>query len=180
MLIVHIVRLLTKEYGLNALLVHFDYGWNTETAVKNVENAVKISKFDLYTYVMDWEEFRGLQRSYFKASVLDLDVPADHMIFGALYKVANKFNIKSILSGNNVQTEYTLPKSWNYNKFDYTNLKNIHKRYGASKLKVLPKLGLWHQAYFQLVKDIQSIQLLNFVDYNKIEIKKIISQDWTG
>ncbi|GIU70049.1 MAG: hypothetical protein KatS3mg002_1285 [Candidatus Woesearchaeota archaeon] len=98
-----------KLLGLNPLLVHFDYGWNSEIAIKNVESAVKKSGFDLYTVVMDWEEFKSLQRSYFKASVLDLDVPADHMIFGALYKVAIKFNIKFILSGNNIWTEHTLP-----------------------------------------------------------------------
>lgn len=171
---------LSKELGLKPLLVHFDYGWNSETAVKNIENVTKSLGLDLYTYVMDWEEFKDLQRSYFKASVLDLDVPADHMIFGALYKIANKFGIQFLLSGNNIVTEYTLPRTWNYNKFDLTNLKNIHSNYGKLPLKNLPALGVWHTAYYQLVKNIQSIQLLNYVPYNKKEIKKTIvaKVDW--
>ncbi len=174
------LALLAKELGLKPLLVHFDYGWNSELAVKNIENAVQKLGFDLYTYVMDWEEFRDLQRSYFKASVLDLDVPADHMIFGALNKIANKFNIKYILSGNNVVTEYTLPKTWNYNKFDMVNIKNIHKIYGILPLKKLPKLGLWHNVYYQLMKGIKSYQLLNLVEYNKESIKRVIKEelDW--
>lgn len=174
------LALLAKRYGLKPLLVHFDYGWNSELAVQNIENAVKILGFDLYTYVMDWVEFRELQRSYFKASVLDLDVPADHMIFGALFKTANKFNIKYLLSGNNVWTEHTLPKTWNYNKFDLVNLKNIHAAFSKKTLQKLPALGLWHYAYYQLVKNIRSVQLLNYVSYNKEEIKDTIIKelDW--
>ncbi|MGN6492513.1 MAG: N-acetyl sugar amidotransferase [Agriterribacter sp.] len=168
---------LAKQLGLKPLIVHFDYGWNSELAVQNIENTVKLLGFDLYTYVMDWEEFKELQRSYFKASVVDLDVPADHMIFGALFKIANKFNLKFLLSGNNVWTEHTLPRTWNYNKFDLVNLKNIHKTYSKTSLKKLPALGLWHYAYYQLVKNIQSVQLLNYVSYNKAEIKNMITKE---
>lgn len=168
---------LAKDLGLNPLLVHFDYGWNTEIATINVENAVKLSGFDLYTVVMDWEEFRSLQRSYFKASVLDLDVPADHMIFGALFETAKKFNIKYVLSGNNVWTEHTLPKSWNYNKFDLVNLRNIHKKFEDTPLKQLPALGLWQYAYYQLVLNVERVNFLNWQEYNRDEILKIIERE---
>ena len=60
---------LAKKLGLNPLLVHFDYGWNSEIATLNVQHAVEATGFDLYTVVMDWPEFKSLQRSYFKASV---------------------------------------------------------------------------------------------------------------
>lgn len=166
-----------KQLGLNPLLVHFDYGWNSETAIKNVENAVEKSGFDLYTVVMNWEEFKSLQRSYFKSSVLDLDVPADHMIFGALYKVAIKFKIKYILSGNNVWTEHTLPPSWNYNKFDFINLKNIHKKFENTSLKHLPKLGLFELITYQNIYKVELIQLLNYEYYNKKEVIEIIKKE---
>lgn len=168
---------LAKELGLNPLLVHFDYGWNTEIATINVQNTVKFSGFDLYTVVMDWEEFRSLQRSYFKASVLDLDVPADHMIFGALFETAKKFNIKFVLSGNNVWTEHTLPKSWNYNKFDLVNLKNIHKAFENTPLKQLPALGLWQYAYYQLALNVERVNFLNWQEYNRTDILKIIEKE---
>ncbi|HWY36145.1 MAG TPA: hypothetical protein VNX68_15985, partial [Nitrosopumilaceae archaeon] len=149
----------------------------TELAIQNIENAVKILGLNLFTYVIDWEEFKELQRSYFKASVLDLDVPADHMIFGALFNTADKFNIKYMLSGNNVWTEITLPKSWNYNKFDLVNLKTIHRTYGKRRFKKLPALGLWHFANYQLIKKIKSVQLLNYVPYKKEDIKSLIAKE---
>lgn len=171
---------LAKQLGLRPLVVHFDYGWNSELAVQNIENTTKKLDQHLLTYVMDWPEFKELQRSYFKASVMDLDVPADHMIFGALFKTAAKFKIKYMISGNNVWTEHTLPKTWNYNKFDLVNLKNIHFTYSKMPLKKLPALGLWHYAWYQLVKNIQSVQLLNYVEYKKENIKEIITRelDW--
>lgn len=168
---------LAKKLGLNPLLVHFDYGWNSEIATKNVENAVAASGYDLYTVVMDWPEFRGLQRSYFKASVLDLDVPADHMIFGALFSTAKKFNIKYVLSGNNVWTEHTLPKSWNYNKFDLVNLKNIHRKFENTSLKHLPALGLWDYARYQLLHKIERVNFLNWQEFVREDILKVIEKE---
>ncbi len=168
---------LAKHLGLKPLLVHFDYGWNTEIATKNVENAVKASGFDLYTVVLDWPEFRSLQRSYFKASVLDLDVPADHMIFGALYKTAKKFNIKYVLSGNNVWTEHTLPKTWNYNKFDLVNLKNIHAKFENGSLNHLPALGVWNMAWYQLVYSINKVSFLDLQEFKREDILKVIENE---
>ena len=47
---------LAKKEELRPLIVHFDNGWNSELAVKNIENIVSILGFDLYTYVINWEE----------------------------------------------------------------------------------------------------------------------------
>ncbi len=120
------------------------------------------------------------QRSYYKSSVLDLDVPADHMIFGTLYEIANKFNIKYILSGKNIVTEAVLPKAWNYDKFDLINLRDIHKSFDNGSLDKLPALGLWQSGYYTGVKRIQTIELLNYVDYNKQAVKELLKKelDW--
>src|SRR4051812_14229618 len=42
---------IAKKLGLRVLCVHFDNGWNSELAVKNIENIVLKCEFDLYTYV---------------------------------------------------------------------------------------------------------------------------------
>ncbi len=171
---------LVKKNGLRPLAVHFDYGWNSELAVHNIHTTVEKLGIELYTEVMNWEEFRDLLRSYFKAGVLDLDVPADHMIFGAMYKIAKKFNIKYILSGNNVTTEFVLPKAWNYNKFDYVNIRNIQKKFGTLKLRHLPRLGYWDTLINEHILKIKKLQLLNYIEYNKEEIKATLIKelDW--
>jgi hypothetical protein len=70
----------------------------------NIENIVSKLGFDLFTYVINWDEFRDLQLSYLKASVVDIEAITDHAIFATLYRLAGEKNIKHILSGTNVQT----------------------------------------------------------------------------
>ncbi|MGC6413890.1 MAG: N-acetyl sugar amidotransferase [Bacteroidia bacterium] len=169
---------LAKTVDLNPLVVHFDYGWNLDLAVNNIESLTKKLDFDLYTYVMDWRQFKDLQRAYFKASVLDLDVPADHMIFGALMATAHKFKIKYILSGKNVETEQVLPSAWNYRKFDKVNLVNIHKRFGEERLTKLPSLGFVEKLkYFSFYK-YELVEILNWVDYDKEACKQLLIDEY--
>ena len=99
------VALLAKGFGLRALVVHCDNGWNSELAVKNIENIVKKLDFDLFTYVINWEEFKDLQMSYLKASVVDIEALTDHAITASLFQVAARHRIKYILSGENMVTE---------------------------------------------------------------------------
>jgi N-acetyl sugar amidotransferase len=169
---------LSCDLGLRPLVVHFDNGWNNELAVSNIEKIVRKLNLDLHTFVMDWVEFKDIQRSYFKASVLDLEVPTDHMIFGALFKLANEKGIQYILSGNNVVTEWLLPKAWYYSKFDLSNLKAIHKCFGTGSLKKLPALGVWHMAYYQLVRNIQDVKLLDLVEYRKKDAKQLLQDNY--
>ena len=61
---------LAKKYGLRVLCVHFDNGWNSELAVNNINNIVEKCGFELFTYVIDWEEFKDIQKAYFKANVI--------------------------------------------------------------------------------------------------------------
>jgi N-acetyl sugar amidotransferase len=169
---------LAKQWGLRPLVVHFDNGWDDELAVGNIEIIVKKLRLPLHTFVMNWPEFRDLQRAYFKASVLDLDVPADHMIFGALHKTAYEYKIPYVLSGNNLATEWLLPRAWYYSKFDLVNLTAIHRRFGEIPMKHLPKLGVWQRLYYQRVKLIQDLKVLELVPYKKTEAKRFLIDEF--
>jgi len=43
-----------KEWGLRPLAVHVDAGWNSELAVKNIEEICKRLHIELVTHVVDW------------------------------------------------------------------------------------------------------------------------------
>jgi N-acetyl sugar amidotransferase len=169
--------LMAKKWGLRPLIVHFDNGWNSEIAVSNINNIIKNTGFDLYTIVVDWNEFKDLQLAYLKASVVDIEVPTDHAIGGTLQSLAAKYGVKYILSGNNIVTEAILPPSWVYNKADYVNLINIHKKYGTVPFKTYPLFGFKSQYVHGLGKGIQTVKPLNYLDYNKDDAKRIISEE---
>ena len=166
-----------KNMGLRTLVVHFDNGWNSELAVKNIENIIGKLGFDLYTLVVDWNEFKDLQLAYLKASVVDIEALTDHAIAGTLYKLAAENNIKHILSGYNIVTEATLPKYWVFNKTDDANIKDIHKKFGTAPLKTYPFFGLKQKKMYAGLKGINTINLLNYLDYNKQAVKEIITKE---
>lgn len=170
------LAVMVKEWGLRPLVVHFDNGWNTELAVNNINNIVTRLGYDLYTHVIDWEEFKDLQVAYFKASVLDIEVPTDQLIFAILYKLAKENNIKYILDGYNFRTEFGMPKDWSAEKkFDLTNLKNIHRQYGKVKLKKFPTISETELLYYEHIHDIQSMSLINFVEYDWHKVKELLA-----
>jgi hypothetical protein len=143
----------------------------------NIENIVNRLGFDLFTYVINWNEFRDLQIAYLKASVVDIEAITDHAIFASLYRLAGERKIKYILSGTNVQTEQTLPKSWIHSKHDHINIKAIHKLYGTLPLKTFPFSNAKVKRYYQQVMGVRSISVINYVDYNKKKVKELIQEE---
>ena len=171
------VAYLAKKLGLRPLAVHLDNGWDTEISIRNIENILKSIDLELYTYVIDWNEFRDLQLAYLKASVVDIEAITDHAIIATWYKIANDRGIKYILTGANVATEGVMPKKWLHYKNDLTNLKDIHNQFGTVKLQTFPTLGLRKQLYYQAIKNIKSVSILNYVPYVKKDVKKLIAQE---
>jgi N-acetyl sugar amidotransferase len=174
------VAYLVKQFGLRPLAVHFDNGWNSELAVHNVNSIIENLDFDLHTIVVNWEEFRDLQLSYLKASVIDIEVVSDHAIQATMFQLSEKFNIDYIISGTNIVTEYILPSAWIYNKLDYSNLKNIHKTFGNKKLITYPKVTFKKFIKYTGFRKLTPISILDYVDYNKEAAIAIITKelDW--
>ncbi len=166
---------LAKQQGLRALLTHCDNGWNSELSVKNIENISAHTGFDLWTEVLYWEEFKDIQLSFFKAGVVDLELPYEYALINTSKREALKYGVKYVLTGHNVATEGTfLPKSWRHDKTDIRNIKAIHRRFGTRPMRTFPHFSFLKQLCVD--KKIQSISLLNYVDYNKDVVKNVIAQ----
>lgn len=155
------------DMGLKPLVVHYDNGWNSEFAIKNIELLVKKFNLDLYTYVNDWEEFRDMQRSFIKASVLDIELLSDLGILAAMFKIAKKYKIKYIITGHNDKTESHLPPGWYHWKKDWLNIRAIHKKYSGKKIKSFPHFNFWQIVLMDKFKTIKNIPLLNYLNYHK-------------
>ena len=171
------VAYLAKKFGLRPLAIHFDNGWNSELAVSNIEKTLDKLGIDLYTYVIDWEEFRDLQLSFLKASTPDGEIPTDHAINALLFKQASKRNIKYILSGMNFATESMAVKSWSYGHSDWKYISSVHKQFGSSSLKNYPHFNFFHLFYWTYLKRIRTVSILNYLDYNKKDVMNILQNE---
>jgi N-acetyl sugar amidotransferase len=174
------VAYLSKQLGLRPLAIHFDNGWNSELAVANIEKTLNKLGIDLYTFVINWDEFRDLQKSFLKASTPDGEIPTDHAINALLFQEASKHNIKYIISGMNFATESMAVKSWAYGHSDWTYIKDIQSKFGTKKLKQYPHFSLFSLFYYTFIKKIKVVSVLNYVEYNKADVmEKIIKElEW--
>ncbi len=173
-----VLYLAKKVFKLNPLAVHFDNGWNSEVAVRNVKNATDKLDVDLYTLVADWEQFKDLQRSFFHASVSDVDISTDYVIYSTLLSVASKFNIPSILEGHSFRAEGTVPIGWTY--MDGTYVYDVQKKYGTMKISSFPVMTIFQLLYYLVWKKIQYVRPLEYLNFNKENAKKILVKelDW--
>lgn len=163
-----VAHLVKKKLGLRPIAIHLDNGWNTEIAVHNIENVVKILGIDLYTHVIDWEEFRDLQKAFLRSSTPDSEVPTDHAIVSLLYQMAARQGIRYVIGGSNYQTEQMVPYSWSYGHSDWKYIKGLNDAFGGRRLATYPHDTQFHRKWlYPYVKKIQVINVLNYIDYKK-------------
>ena len=168
-----------KSSGLRVLAVHFDSGWNSQEAVHNIKVLTEKIGVDLYRYSVDWDEFKSLQIAYLKAGVIDLDVPTDHCLHGALYKAAADKNVPFILTGHNLETECIMPTSWVADKLDSSNLLDIYNQFGNGiPLKTFPLHTLVTKFYNYNILKIEMVFILNYLNYNKQDAAEMLQKEY--
>lgn len=156
------------ELGLRPLAVHMDNGWNSELAQSNISNLVTNLGVDLFTYVVDWDEYKSLMQAFFDADVIDIELLYDNAMLAVCYNQARKYGLKYILSGSNQATEgLTMPKSWNWYKRDVINIRSIYKTFQRKSIKFLPTHSTLNYFIDELLLGIHWISFLDYIPYNK-------------
>jgi len=164
-----------KQLGLRPVAVHLDNGWDTEMAVKNIQNALHHLDIDLITNVLDWEEFRDLQTAFLRASTPDSEIPSDHAIVAVLAQTAEKMGIRSIISGFNHRTESHLPSAWSQGHFDWLYIKSVHRQFGRGPLRTFPHLGFFKARDY--LAGTTRVDLLNYIDYSKPAAVELLERE---
>ena len=174
----YVAWVVVKELGLRPLAVHMDNGWNSELAVSNIERIVKKLDIDLHTEVLDWEEFRELQKAFFRASVGNVEMATDHAINATLFAQARKQGIRHILSGSNLNSEGIVQHGgWAHDNKDWPNLWDINRVYGTRKLVTYPRLTPLSFAWSILVRGVRYLPVLNYFDYDKRSAMDLLARE---
>jgi N-acetyl sugar amidotransferase len=169
---------LVKSLGLRPLAVHLDNGWDSNLAVSNIERCLKALGIDLFTYVLDWDEFKDLQLAFLKASTPDSEIPTDHAILALLMNKAAELKVRYILYGANIATEGMSVPAWSRGHWDWKYIRSLHRRFGSRKLRTFPRFSLLRMFYCRHVLGQKSVDILNYVDYNKSEAMEIIQREF--
>jgi N-acetyl sugar amidotransferase len=169
---------LAVKLGLRPLAVHLDNGWNSELATHNIANLVKSLGVDLHTHVIDWNENRDLQRSFFAAHVVDIELLMDNAMMAINYQQAAKYGLTYILAGMNISTEgMNMPPGWNHFKRDAKNIRAIQKRYGTVSIKTHPLLSVLDYIWFERFRKIKWTSFLDYFPFVKLDAIEILKAE---
>lgn len=178
----YLIHYVVNKLHLKPLIYHVDAGWNSNISVSNIEKIIDKLQLDLVTDVIDWKEVKDLTLSYLKAGVPSLDNIQDHAIFGSLYTFVEKENFKYIITGANLQSEFIrAPLSWAYHASDTRQIKDIHNKYGTTKINSFPYYDIFRSKfYLKILKQVKMVYPLNLITYSKEEAIELLKQqyDW--
>jgi len=168
-----------KEYGLRPLAVHFDNTWNTTTATTNIHTMLSKLDIDLFTYVVDNEEYDDILRAFIKAGVIDIETPTDIGLATTLYMAAAKYGIKYQFEGHSFRTEGLGPLGWFY--IDGKYIESVVREYGnykQHKMRTFPNLWFSKFMKYVLFNQIKKIRPLYWMDYDKEATKRMLTDDY--
>jgi hypothetical protein len=165
-----------KELGLRPLAAHFDNTWNSTIATENIRRVLKSLDVDLYTLVVDNQEYDDIYRSFLKAGVPDIEAPTDIGLATTLYRACSEFGIRYIFEGHSFRTEGISPLGWLY--MDAKYIQSVHRQYGTRKMKTFPNLWLTSFLKWTALKRIKKLRPLYLMDYQKEETKGSLSRQF--
>lgn len=155
------------KWGLRILAVHVDDGFDTEVSKRNIERISKFPNMDLRIIRPDQKQYNELTKAYMRASVPNLAVPQDNVLFASLYQFLKENKLRTFLSGGNFSLECILQKGNTYDPFDLRNIKCINKRFGHDKTNKLTLLSSLQRDFDSYVLKIESLRPLDLIDYNR-------------
>lgn len=168
---------LAHSWGLRPLLVHLDNGWNSDKAVMNIQRVSSALGLDYQSFVLNWDEFRQIQLAYLRSSIVEMEMPTDVAIQGALHQVAAEQGIHYILSGGNLATEGILPRSWFYYPKDSRLLHGICKKFGVKVSRNFPTFDVPSELYYKYIKNVRNLYPLNYVDYDRATAQAALKRE---
>jgi hypothetical protein len=174
---------LAAKAGLKLLAVHLDNGWDTSAALSNVYQITRSSNIDYVSYVLNWNKFRLIQRSFIESGVPDIELPTDIAIYKALFLTAQKYRINTFIVGGNISNEGILPAAWMYNTRDMAFASSIAARHGVkSSVFKEVRFGFRDELFHRFVRNSFFLYPLDKISYDKHLAATILKREvgWTS
>ena len=165
-------------HGLRAVLIAVDDGWGLKEQMENIEKVADKTGFPLEVFKVNQAEINDLYKSFILANVIDIEMPIDQVLQAVFIKTAQKYGVKYILTGSNIQTEGIMAKDWAFNKQDLKNILDIHKKFGTVELKNYPMINPWKLYWYRLTKSIQYFKPLWFIKYDREEAVEFFKKEY--
>jgi N-acetyl sugar amidotransferase len=167
---------LARQFGLRPLAVHYDNTWNTAIASENIRKVTTKLGVDLYTHVCDNKESDDIFRSFFLASVPEIDGPTDIALAEVMYRAASKYGIRYVFEGHSFIAEGVSPMGKAY--IDGGYIASVHSRFGRMKMRTFPNMTLSRFLYWTMFRRIKKIRPLWYLEYSKEAARELLEREF--
>ena len=167
---------IASEYNLRALAVHYDNTFNTATATENIRRITSALNIDLYTHVCDNKESEDIFRSFFLASVPEVDGATDIALAEVLFRASSKYGVKYVFEGHSFVTEGVAPMGKAYVDGGY--IKDVHSQFGKIKMNTFPNMPFFKFMYWSIIKNIKKMRPLWYLEYSKEDAKILLAEEY--
>jgi len=172
---------LACQLGLRPIAAHYDNGWDTEIAKRNIQRMVDALQVTYFSYRVKQDEVDDLIRAFLLSHTQDAEAATDLALVKVLFHVARKYGVKYLLDGHSFRTEGMAPLGWSY--MDGRYVESVHKECGDVELKTYPSLTLMDQIWAG-IRGIKRPRPLYYVDYIAEDITKLLQEkygfEWYG
>jgi len=168
------------KFGLRALLVHADNGYDTKEGTANVAALKKYTGYPVKEISVDMNEFVDLQKAILKSGVINFEAATDLLIRTALYSTAEENNIPYLLQGTNVNSEGLRVVKWGFPNDDERNIRGIYKKFGSFKWPLKTVTLMNYYQYRKYRSKITFISPLNYLEYNPDKMKDLLIKEVPG
>lgn len=163
------LALLGHRWGLRVLAVHIDDGFDSDVSKNNLRGLVEATGFRYLTITPDADQYADLIRAYMAAGVPNIAVPQDNILFAFLHKEAKEYGIRYFASGGNYSLESILQAGNTHTAYDLVNLRDIHRRFGSTRIDRLPLLSTFRRLIDRRPGGLRTVTPLDLVDYRRDE-----------
>lgn len=160
--------------GLRPLAVHFDNGWDSESAKRNISLICDELDVDLHTVIMDWPESRELTNANIRACVPYIDIFDDVGIARSLYEAAEKEGLKHVFLAHSFREEGITPLAWNY--MDGRFQRAIIRQHCRMPLKHYRNIDIPQMLWWMFVRGIRVVNITNYYDDRGEHVEKLMAE----
>ncbi|MGI8602769.1 MAG: N-acetyl sugar amidotransferase [Verrucomicrobiales bacterium] len=168
-----------KEWGLRPLAAHFDNTWNSTIATQNIHSVLSKLGVELFTYVVDNEEYNDICRAFIDAGVIEIETPTDIGLATTLYMAAEKYGVKYQFEGHSFRTEGVAPLGWCYMDGKYIeSVVKAHGNYSQHRMRSFPNLWFGRFLKYMLLNRVKKIRPIYWMDYDKEKTKQWLTANY--
>jgi N-acetyl sugar amidotransferase len=164
------------QLGLRPLAYHFDNGWSSAVARKNIKAMTEGLGVPLKILSYPWEDMREVYKATLKASIPEPCLPCLVGVFSLAYKASEEEGIRTVIFGSSPFTEGIAPLSWSY--VDGKYLEDVVAKHGTPKalavVKDFNRLRARHLSVNTLVRKTRIMMFPLYLDWDDKHIKETL------